>query len=279
MYFSFHADKMNSNTFISRNRQNRSSTQSPVQYSLGEILQASYLAKGNQLPNIQKRLYDKHFLKNPEEGNGLSIISITSQKKFNSLKHLDNREVKLYMPDRKSYEVESPEIRKVGRIQRRVTHSRKISATKLLAPINFTPVKTQKKVIQAKSEISLALKKQQLLIHTAEKHSLEISYPARLESYNSQSSNELRIDRFPVSVDNTMKLNTVVRKRKIQTPSEDDVYCVKNIAANNDMTSFADLLDLPSRPEKTYEYMKVFDQVMHDNSKRPKSRIVSMKPN
>lgn len=273
---------MKAKSAISRNNHNRSSTQSQVHYnnySLGEIINTNILTKANNLPNVHKRLYGRHFVYNPEEGNGLLIRAIYSKKKFVNLTSLDTNEFKPYMPEQKFYNIESVDLRRNGRIRRKVMHYRKLSATRLLAPIHFTPVNSQKKVIQARSEISLALKKQNPVLHSAEKISIEISNASRRESYNSESLNELRIVRIPGFLDKPMNLSTVVRRGKIYTPSEEDLYCARNIASNNSMTSFADLLDLPTKPDKTYEYMKVFDQAIYNNSKLPKSKIMMMKHN
>lgn len=292
---------MNHTTFITRHQQNRSSTQSPIQpnnYSFGDMLQAHYLARGIQLPSIQKRLYEKQHFHNAEEVNGLSITAICSQKKLMNFKSLDVRDAKSIIPERKSSAVESPKVKKNFIIRRRPTHSRKLSATRLLAPIHFSPVKPQKKLIFARSEISLALKRQvpptatdknsketsnpsteknskETLNPSSEKSLKETSNRSRREIVITESLNELKVEK--IRMGDSSQINSQVRKRIIQTPSDEDMYCVRNIAANKSMTSFADLLDLPYRPDKTYEYMTVFDKVNQD-TKRPKTRNLGTKP-
>lgn len=304
---------MNHTTFITRHHQNRNSNQSLIQpnnYSFGDMLQAHYLARGIQLPSIQKRLYEKQQFHNAEEVNGLSITAICSQKKLMNLKSLDLLDAKLFVPERKSSVVESPKVKKNLILRRRPTHSRKLSAARLLAPIHFSPVKPQKKLIFARSEISLALKKQvtptssdksskeasnpsieknskEASTPSTEKNSKEASSPStgksskeasnilRRDIVISESLNELKVEK--VRLVDSSQLHSQLRKRMIQTPSEEDMYGVRNIAANKSMTSFADLLDLPYRPDKTYQYMKVFDKVNQD-TKRPKTRNLGAKP-
>ena len=283
---------------------NKSSTQSLIQsnnYSFGDMLQAHYLARGIQLPSIQKRLYEKQNFPNSEEVNGLSITAICSQKKLMNLYTPEVRDMKSVIPERKASVVDTLEMKKNLIFRRRPTHSRKLSASRLLAPIHFTPVNSQKKLIFARSEISLALKKQVPPI-SSEKNCKKTSDPStknNSKETSSQSTEKNSRETSSQSTEKTLKealsisseksLNELkvekvrlgdssqLRKRMIQTPSEEDMYCVKNIAANKSMTSFADLLDLPYRPDKTYEYMKVFDKVNQD-TKRPKTRYLVSKP-